>query len=138
MKIRSSLGTLAALLAFAAAPLCAGPLVVAHKGVASEKVDASSLKAIFLGKKVSWDGAGRVVLATLKSGAVADEFYKDRLEMNASAFGNHWRRLAMTGGGIAPKSFETEAELLKFVAETPGAVGFASASSDQVATLAVP
>jgi hypothetical protein len=138
MNTRSTVSALAALLVLAAAPVCAGPLVVAHKGVASEKVDASSLKAIFLGKKVSWDGAGRVVIATLKSGALAEEFYKDRLEMNASSFGNHWRRLAMTGGGIAPKSFESEADLLKFVAETPGAVGFASAANEQVATLAVP
>jgi hypothetical protein len=44
--------------------------------------------------------------------------------MSSSAFNNHWRRLAMTGGGTSPHSFETEDELLKFVASTPGAIGF--------------
>ena len=101
------------------------PAVIANKNVASEKIDAAALKAILLGKKVSWDGAGgRVTLAVLKSGAVADQFLTAAAGMSASAFNNHWRRLAMTGGGSSPHSFESEDELVKFVASTPGAIGF--------------
>jgi ABC-type phosphate transport system substrate-binding protein len=119
----SRLFFLAAVLA--AAPLAAAePALIAHKDLAAEKLDAATLKSVFLGKKVSWTGAGRVVLAVLKSGPVADAFLQKSVEMNASAFGNHWRRLAMTGGGTAPKSFENEEDLRKFVAETPGAIGF--------------
>lgn len=118
----------------------AAPALIAHKNVANEKLDAAGLKAVFLGKKVAWDGAGRIVLAVLKSGPVADEFLQKAVEMNASTFSNHWRRLAMTGGGTAPKSFDREEDLRKFVAETPGAVGFVdSALADAtVATLSVP
>jgi hypothetical protein len=118
----------------------AAPAVVGHKALAAEKLDAATLKSVFLGKKVAWDGAGRITLAVLKGGALAEDFCKHRLEMNVSAFTNHWRRLAMTGGGIAPKFFETEAELLKFVAATPGAVGFVDQANanDTVAALALP
>jgi ABC-type phosphate transport system substrate-binding protein len=112
------------LLALAGTPAFAAPALIGHKNVAAEKLDAATLKAVFLGKKVAWDGAGRVTLAILKSGPVADEFLKGAVDMNASAFSNHWRRLAMTGGGTAPKAFEKEEELRKFVAETPGAIGF--------------
>ena len=49
--------------------------------------------------------------------------------MNVSAFNNHWRRLAMTGGGTAPKAFDKEEDLRKFVAETPGAIGFVDAAN---------
>jgi ABC-type phosphate transport system substrate-binding protein len=112
------------LLALAGTPAFAAPALIGHKNVAAEKLDATTLKAVFLGKKVAWDGAGRVTLAILKSGPVADEFLKGAVEMNASAFNNHWRRLAMTGGGTAPKAFDKEEELRKFVAETPGAIGF--------------
>ena len=35
----------------------------------------------------------------------------------------------MTGGGSAPRSFDSEAELLKFVADTPGAIGFVDGAS---------
>jgi hypothetical protein len=123
-------------LTFAVLTLCgasafAAPALIGNKNVASEKLDSATVKAVFLGKKVAWDGAGRVTLAVLKGGPVAEDFLKGAVEMSVSAFNNHWRRLAMTGGGTAPKSFEKEEELRKFVAETPGAIGFIdSANAD--------
>lgn len=128
---------LAALLALGLPAAAAAPVLIGHKGVAAEKLDGATLKAVFLGKKVAWDGAGRVTIAVLKAGPVADEFLQGAVAMNASAFNNHWRRLAMTGGGTAPKSFDKEEDLRKFVAETPGAVGFVDGShaDDSVAIL---
>ncbi len=129
-----------ACVALVGAHALAAPAIIGHKGIAAEKLDAVTLKSVFLGKKVAWDGAGRITIAALKAGPLAEEFCKSRLEMNVSSFTNHWRRLAMTGGGIAPKFFETEAELLKFVAETPGAIGFVDQpnANDTVAALALP
>lgn len=126
MKLSTHARALAVAAAFvlAAAGALGNPAIVANKDVASEKIDAASLKAILLGKKVSWDAAGRVTLAVLKGGPVAEQFLTDSAGMSVSAFNNHWRRLAMTGGGSSPHSFETEDELLKFVASTPGAIGF--------------
>ena len=109
----------------------AAPALIGNKNVASEKLDAATIKAVFLGKKVAWDGAGRITLAVLKNGPVAEEFLKGSVEMSVRAVNNHGRRLAMTGGGTAPKSFEKEEDLRKFVAETPGAIGFVdSANAD--------
>jgi len=121
-----------AILALAFTRGWAAPALIGNKNVAGEKLDAATLKSIFLGKKVAWDGAGgRVILAVLKGGPVADEFLKGAVDMNSSGFNNYWRRLAMTGGGSAPKSFEKEEDLRKFVSETPGAIGFVdSASAD--------
>jgi hypothetical protein len=42
-------------------------------------------------------------------------------DMSASAFNNHWRRFAMTGGGAAPKSFAKDEDLRKFISATPDA-----------------
>lgn len=141
MKKKLSLRRLIALtlLALAGTPAFAAPALISHKNVADEKFDAATLKSIFLGKKVAWDGAGRVTLAVLKGGPVADEFLKGTVDMTASAFGNHWRRLAMTGGGTAPKSFNKEEDLRKFVASTPGAIGFVdSALADDSVVVLTP
>ena len=130
---------LMAVLALTATAAFAAPALIGNKNVAGEKIDAATLKAVFLGKKVAWDSAGRVMLAVLKTGPVADEFLQKAVEMNASAFNNHWRRLAMTGGGTAPKAFDKEDELRKFVAETPGAVGFVdSANADATVVVLTP
>ena len=128
-----------AALALAGVSAFAAPALIGNKNVAGEKLDAATLKSVFLGKKVSWDSAGRVTLAVLKTGPVADAFLQGAVDMNASAFNNHWRRLAMTGGGTAPKSFEKEEDLRKFVSETPGAIGFVDAANADasVATLTV-
>jgi len=140
MKISSLRRVLVlAALCLAGTAAFAAPVLIGNKNVAGEKLDATTVKSVFLGKKVAWDGAGRVTLAVLKTGPVADAFLQGAVDMNASAFNNHWRRLAMTGGGTAPKSFEKEEDLRKFVSETPGAIGFVdSASADaSVATLTV-
>jgi len=132
MKTHSLRGLIALIvlgLAGTGATATAAPALIGNKNVASEKLDSATLKSVFLGKKVAWDGAGRVTLAVLKGGPVADEFLKGAVDMNASAFNNHWRRLAMTGGGTAPKAFDKEEDLRKFVAETPGAIGFVDAAS---------
>src|ERR1700712_3624156 len=118
-----------AVLALSGAASFAAPALIGNKNVASEKLDAATVKAVFPGKKVAWDGAGRVTLAVLKGGPVAEDFLKGAVEMSVSAFNNHWRRLAMTGGGTAPKSFEKDEEVRKFVSETPGAIGFVDSSS---------
>ena len=128
-----------AVVALACTRALAAPVLIGNKNVAGEKIDAATVKAVFLGKKVAWGSAGRVVLAVLKSGPIADDFLQKSVEMNASAFNNHWRRLAMTGGGTAPKSFEKEEELRKFVAETPGAIGFVdSATADASVAVLTP
>lgn len=114
-----------ALLALTSAGAFASPAVIGNKNVAGEKVDAATLKSMLLGKKTAWDGAGgRVVLAVLKSGPVADDFLKTAVDMSTSSFNNYWRRLAMTGGGTAPHSFEKDEDVRRYVAETPGAIGF--------------
>ena len=117
-------GLLASLCLLTALPARAAPVLVGHKGLAGEKLTPATLKAVLLGKKVSWEGSGRITLAVLKGGAAADEFLRTAVEMTSGQFNNHWRRLVMTGGGTPPKSFEKEEDLRRFVAETPGAVGF--------------
>lgn len=117
--------------------LQAEPVLVAHKDLQGEPLTGEALKSVLLGKKTAWDSGGRVTLAVLKKGDVADAFLTQHAGLNASAFGNHWRRLAMTGGGIAPKSFDDEASLRDFVAATAGAIGFVDRASANDAVLVI-
>jgi len=107
----------------------AAPVIIVNKSIEKEKVDAATLKSVLLGKKVAWDSGGRAILAVLKSGPVADEFLKGAVDMSGSSFNNYWSRLAMTGGGTAPHSFEKEEDLRKYVADTPGAIGFVDSAN---------
>ncbi|MGH8020002.1 MAG: hypothetical protein ACREIA_17330 [Opitutaceae bacterium] len=107
----------------------AAPVVVTNSGIESEGLNSSTIKAVFKGKKVSWKNNTPVVLAVLKEGPVHEEFLKTAFDISPSAFSNHWRLTAMSGGGIAPKTFASEAELLQFVSSTPGAIGYVDEAS---------
>jgi ABC-type phosphate transport system substrate-binding protein len=128
-----------ALWALASTAAFASPAIIGNKNIAGEKLDAATVKSVFLGKKTAWDSAGgRVVLAVLKSGPVADDFLKASVDMTTSSFNNYWRRLAMTGGGTAPRSFEKEEDLRKYVAETPGAIGFVDSANVDASVATIP
>lgn len=122
---RFRLSLAVALWAVLAAASRATPVAVANRSLANEKLDPAKLKAVFLGRRVSWAVGGRVVLAILPDGALADAFLGKATGMDAASFRNYWRRLAMTGGGLPPKTFSSDADLVAFVARTPGAIGFA-------------
>src|SRR4051812_1333442 len=105
----------------AAASLSANPALLGHKGLNGQALDAESVKAVLLGKKVTL-GDAKVVIVIAKSSEAQDQFLQQTVGMTTSQFQNHWRRLFMTGGGSAPKIVENDAEAVKLVGETAGAV----------------
>lgn len=115
-------------------------IVVANKSVKSSDVSADELKDVFSGDKSSLKDGSHVTPVTLKGGAVHEAFLKKFVGKNDAAFRTAWRSLVFTGQGSMPKTFDTEAALLEYVAATPGAIGYASggaATHEGVKTLAV-
>jgi len=104
--------------------LHAEPILFGNNALAGQSLDAESVKAVLLGKKVSLGGT-RVVIVIAKSGDSQDQFLQQFVGMTTSQLQNHWRRLFMTGGGSAPKVVETEADAVKLASETAGAVAIA-------------
>ena len=117
--LRKSL--LVALIAATALALRAESALVGHKGLTGQALDAETVKAVLLGKKVTL-GDARVVIVIAKTSEGQEQFLQQAVGMSTSQFQNHWRRLFMTGGGSAPKIVETDAEAGKLVADTAGAV----------------
>ncbi len=125
---------LSAALYLATAVLQAGPVLVGHKGLEGQKLDDDAIKATLLGKKATL-GNTRVVIVIAKSSANQEAFLKEHVGMTTDQFQTFWRRLFMTGGGTAPKVVESEADAVKLVAETAGAI--AVGDSGKVEGLAV-
>jgi hypothetical protein len=128
--LRASIFALSASCAFAA------PALVGHSNFAGQTLDAETVKAVLLGKRVAI-GDTRVVIVIAKTSEAQEAFLKKHAGMTGSQFQNHWRRLFMTGGGSAPKVVDDEAAALKLAAETPGAVAIGeSANAGSLAVLA--
>ncbi len=99
----------------------AEPVLVGHTALIGQALDAESVKAVLLGKRVTV-GNVRVTIVIAKNSEAQEKFLGAAVGMTTSQFQNHWRRLFMTGGGSAPKVVDSDAEAAKLAAETPGAV----------------
>ena len=120
----------AAILVVLVAPAVAADVqVIANPGVAIAELTAGDLKDVFLGSRTSVGGAA-VEPVFGRTGAAHDAFVKTYLGKSEAALRNHFKTLVFTGKGAQPKAFASDAEVLKYVMSTKGAIGYVSASAD--------
>ena len=126
MRYARTTAVLTILLALASVGWSAEIIVFANKNVPDSELQRESIERIYLGKQSQWSDGSHIVPVVLRSGATHSAFVKKYLDRDASQFSTFWKQAVFTGRGLPPKSFETEAELIEFVSETPGAIGYAS------------
>ena len=120
---------LCALGCFLWTPVCAQVLIIANKSVPQESIDKKDVQKIFLGKMVKWPDNSSIYFGTCKTDA-HQEFLKLYLHRSSSQFRNYWRKMVFTGKGRKPKAFQSDEELVRFVSETKGAIGYVSAEAE--------
>jgi hypothetical protein len=114
--------------ALSAAPVLASDVQVIANPTVSGELSAADVKEIFLGNKSSV--AGTAVEPVLGGGAAHDAFLKAFVGKSDQALRNHFKSLVFTGKGSMPKSFASDAEVVKYVASTKGAIGYVSGGAD--------
>jgi len=130
---------LVTLMMVTALPALAGTKVIAHSGVADATLSQGDLQKIFLGKQGSWSNGAGIEVAVISGGPAADEFLKTFVKKSPSQFKTFWKKAVFSGTGTAPGEFASDAEMVAWVAATPGAIGFVSdgAATDGCKTIAV-
>jgi len=98
-------------------------LIVANKNVSQDSLSKEEVQNIFLGKTVKWVDKSNITFVVLKND-VHKDFLKEYIKRSTSQYGNYWKKMVFTGKGRKPIAFETEKELVQYVAETEGAVGY--------------
>jgi ABC-type phosphate transport system substrate-binding protein len=104
---------------------------VANKGVQISEIKTADLRAIFTGEKTRFSDGTHAVPVILKGGPVHEVFLRNYCSESPNDFREQWRKAIFTGQGSMPKSFDSEAALIEYVAVTPGAIGYASHVSSQ-------
>jgi len=103
--------------------------VIANPGIGVTELTSDDLKGIFLGAKSAIGGAA-VEPVFEQTGAIHEAFLRTYLGKSDVALRNHFKTLVFTGKGAQPKAFASDAEVLKYVASTRGAIGYVKASAD--------
>ncbi len=100
--------------------------IIVHTNVPTEELENETIERIYLGKLTRWPDDVKIIPVMLKEGDTHETFIVEVLESTTSRFMTFWRQAVFTGRGIPPKSFSSEKELLEYVANTPGAIGYVS------------
>ncbi len=115
-------------------------VIIANTSAPDDSLSRQELTNIFIGNQRNWSDRSRVVIATFKEGAVHDAFTETYLGRTSRQYDNHWKKLVFTGKGKMPDSFDTEQNMIGFVAKTAGAIGYVSAGTeidDSVKTITI-
>jgi ABC-type phosphate transport system substrate-binding protein len=94
-----------------------------------ENLSYVELRKVFLGEQTHWSNGRRITVVMLEPGkperqAVLTQIYK----MGEKDFTNHFLHVMFTGEiHAAPKTLATSKEVLKFVFNVPGAIGYLKA-----------
>ena len=113
--------------------------VIANNSVASSELSSADLHDIFTGTTTSIKGSGDVAPVLLKAGATHEDFLTKYIGKSDAAFRAEWRSLLFSGQSTMPRTFDSDAQVVEYVAHTRGAIGYIASSSPHpgVKTMAV-
>lgn len=111
---------------FIFAPLAnAGVAVITHPGVKEIGLSKSKLAKIYLGKLKNYSNGKKIKAVDLpKDSKAHKKFYKSVIKKSDSAMNRYWSKLKFTGKGKPPKKLNNTREVLKWVANNEGAIGY--------------
>lgn len=101
--------------------------VIVNSSVSQPAISQNTLRAIFGMRLLQWPDGGPITVYVLPiKDPVHENFIKERLGIFPHQLERSWDLLVFSGTGQSPISVESEKEMRKRVAETPGAIGYLS------------
>ncbi|MEN8128590.1 MAG: hypothetical protein ABFS45_00055 [Pseudomonadota bacterium] len=99
--------------------------IIVNPNLSSEGIRLNALRAIFSMRLRSWpDGTPVQVFVMDDEARIHVSFTKQKLDVFPHQLRYFWDRLVYSGTGQAPTKVDSEQEMLKMVAATPGAIGY--------------
>lgn len=92
-------------------------------------LNKKSIKKVFLGKSKKFPDGSQVIPVDLTKGEARTQFLSSVIGKSESQLKAYWSKLIFTGKGQAPKTVDTEAEVIKLVSQNPNLIGYISDSA---------
>lgn len=113
----------AALLACATSAALAEP-VLAVNAATTTPIDDEAAAKIFLRQVKTFPDGSPASPVNQKDGALTETFRAQVLKKNASQLKAYWAQQVFTGGAKPPQELDGDDAVLKYVADTPGGIGY--------------
>lgn len=113
------------ILAATLSPLAHAEVTVIVHAANAATLDDEAVAALFLGQAKTFAGGPEAVPVNQKDGAAATgEFAGRYLKKTPAQLRAFWAKQVFTGAGRPPKELDGDEAVIKFVAATPGAIGY--------------
>ena len=129
MKTTRILSLTLVVLALAATVAAAADGIFITNPSGPDAVTREEIKSILLGNKTKWESGTLIHLAVLADGPVQEVIAQEYTARSADQFEKYWKKQVFTGKGSAPESLKSDADMIAYVAKTPGAFGYVSGAS---------
>ncbi len=103
--------------------IAAAEYVIAHDPGRPLAIAESEVRAMFLGRRTVWPDGRSVTVVAAATGPAHDGLVR-LLGKTSQQFLNGWKKLLFTGNGSMPKMLAGDQEVVAYVAQTPGAIGY--------------
>ncbi|NDY94010.1 phosphate ABC transporter substrate-binding protein [Ideonella livida] len=101
------------------------PVVIAHRGVPVQQLDGDGVTRLFLKQSTQWPDGRPAEPVDLREGhALRAAFYARVAGRTPAQVRAYWARQSFTGMALPPRQLTTPEEVERYVASTPGAVGY--------------
>lgn len=110
------------------APLRAEPAeyqVIVNAANATPSLSLKQLSRLFLKKELRWpSGFGVLPVDQVANSPVRAAFSEDVLDKSVSQVQSYWRKVLFSGLDVPPPELESDEQVLDFVSQNAGAVGY--------------
>lgn len=128
-KLQALLAVAALILLASVAGLATDIKVIANASVKTDTISSSEIKRVFLLEAHSLDDGTHVEPVLGKSGRAHEAFLREFLDTNDDTLRVYYGTLVFTGKASMPKELDSDADIVKYVARTKGAIGYVSADT---------
>jgi ABC-type phosphate transport system substrate-binding protein len=99
--------------------------VISHPSIDVKSLTTSQLRRIYTMRQVQWSSDVSIKVYVLPSTHfIHKKFSKENLRIFPYQLDRIWNKLTFSGLGVAPTVVIDQAELLRIVSTTPGAIGY--------------
>ncbi len=106
--------------------------VIVHASNPHSKLTKEEISILFLKKITRWKETNELVYPVdqLKNSSLREEFSRDVHQKKISAIKAYWQQQIFSGREVPPMEKASDQEVLKYVEQKSGAIGYVSASVD--------
>jgi ABC-type phosphate transport system substrate-binding protein len=99
-----------------------GVAVIAHPNVT--KIDAVTIEKVFTGRVILVGGVAVTAVNVAPGSPLRNRFLQTFVRRDEDSYTGYWLVSRYSGLGAPPKELRDNAEVIKFIQSTPGAIGY--------------